>query len=107
MAATPTTSRTCTPVSRTILAACPEWQAFFADLKDDPEQIRKSAAGASWKQANWPVQANGELVSALDGNWGAVEKAVGDKLKGKAKAAGQPLDAGMANRRRAIRSAPS
>jgi hypothetical protein len=65
-----------------------EWHAFFADLKDDPEQIRKSAAGASWKQANWPVQANGELVSALDGNWGAVEKAVSDKLKGKAKQAG-------------------
>jgi 2-oxoglutarate dehydrogenase E1 component len=73
-----------------------EWQAFFADLKDDPEQIRKSAAGASWKQANWPVQANGELVSALDGNWGAVEKAVSDKLKGKAKQAGQSLDPAVA-----------
>jgi 2-oxoglutarate dehydrogenase E1 component len=73
-----------------------EWHAFFADLKDDPEQIRKSAAGASWKQANWPVQANGELVSALDGNWGAVEKAVSDKLKGKAKQAGQSLDPAVA-----------
>jgi 2-oxoglutarate dehydrogenase E1 component len=84
-----------------------EWHAFFADLKDDPEQIRKSAAGASWKQANWPVQANGELVSALDGNWGAVEKAVSDKLKGKAKQAGQSLDPQWRNRRRAIRCAPS
>jgi 2-oxoglutarate dehydrogenase E1 component len=70
-----------------------EWQAFFADLKDDPDQVRKSAAGASWKQANWPVQANGELVSALDGDWGAVEKAMGEKINGKAKAAGQPVDA--------------
>jgi 2-oxoglutarate dehydrogenase E1 component len=70
-----------------------EWQAFFTELKDDPEQVRKSAAGASWKQANWPVPANGELVSALDGDWGAVEKVMGDKINGKAKAAGQPVDA--------------
>jgi 2-oxoglutarate dehydrogenase complex dehydrogenase (E1) component-like enzyme len=37
--------------------------------------------------------ANGELVSALDGDWGAVEKVMGDKINGKAKAAGQPVDA--------------
>jgi len=69
-----------------------EWQSFFAELKDDPDEVRKSAAGASWKQANWPVQANGELVSALDGDWGAVEKTVTGKLAGKAKAAGQAID---------------
>jgi 2-oxoglutarate dehydrogenase E1 component len=40
--------------------------------------------GPSWKKANWPVPANGELVSALDGNWGAIEKAVGDKIARKA-----------------------
>ena len=71
-----------------------EWKAFFAELKDDPEQVRKSAAGASWKQANWPIPANGELVSALDGDWGTVEKIVADKLVGKAKAEGQPQDIG-------------
>ncbi len=38
----------------------------------------------SWKRANWPIAANGELVSALDGNWSAIEKAVGDKLAKKA-----------------------
>jgi 2-oxoglutarate dehydrogenase E1 component len=69
-----------------------EWQAFFSELKDDPDQVRKSAAGASWKQPNWPVPANGELVSALDGDWSAVEKVMGDKLNGKAKAAGKPVD---------------
>jgi 2-oxoglutarate dehydrogenase E1 component len=42
----------------------------------------------SWKRANWPVQANGELISALDGNWGAIEKAVSDKLKAKSVEAG-------------------
>jgi len=35
----------------------------------------------SWQRANWPPQAKGELISALDGDWGAVEKAVTDKLK--------------------------
>jgi 2-oxoglutarate dehydrogenase E1 component len=34
-----------------------EWQAFFGDLKDDPEQSARTAAGASWERDNWPVQA--------------------------------------------------
>ena len=51
------------------------------------------AAGPSWKRKNWPVAASGELISALDGNWAAVEKAVTDKLKGKAEAA-KPAKAG-------------
>ncbi|MCK0207854.1 2-oxoglutarate dehydrogenase E1 component [Starkeya koreensis] len=61
-----------------------EWQAFFAGLKDAPADVEKSARGASWKQPGWPIHANGELVSALDGHWIEVEKAVGDKLKAKA-----------------------
>ena len=70
-----------------------EWRTFFGALQDDAGAVRKSAQGASWKRPNWPIAANGELVSALDGNWGAIEKAVGDKLKGKADkaaAAGAP-----------------
>jgi 2-oxoglutarate dehydrogenase E1 component len=49
-----------------------EWQEFFDNLKDNKDDVKKSAAGASWTP--WPLQANGELVSALDGNWGIVEK---------------------------------
>jgi 2-oxoglutarate dehydrogenase E1 component len=64
-----------------------EWQAFFGALKDDGAAVEKSAKGASWSRPGWPIAANGELVSALDGNWGAVEKIVGDKIKGKADAA--------------------
>jgi 2-oxoglutarate dehydrogenase E1 component len=70
-----------------------EWQAFFGALKDDPGQIRSNADGASWKRPNWPIHANGELVSALDGNWITVEKNVGDKLKGKAQKSGVELSA--------------
>ena len=45
----------------------------------------------SWQRKNWPIPANGELVSVLDGNWPAAEAKIADKLKGqsaKAVAAG-------------------
>ena len=65
-----------------------EWQSFFGALNDDPAAVEKSARGASWQKANWPVHANGELVSALDGNWGVVEKKIGDKIQQTAQAKG-------------------
>jgi 2-oxoglutarate dehydrogenase E1 component len=43
----------------------------------------EETAGPSWQRKNWPIPANGELVSALDGNWGAVEKIVTGKLEKK------------------------
>ncbi|MCZ8376514.1 MAG: 2-oxoglutarate dehydrogenase E1 component [Beijerinckiaceae bacterium] len=63
----------------------------------------EAAPGPSWKRKNWPVAANGELISALDGNWAAVEKAVGDKLKGKAEAAGKGSAISEADVQRAAR----
>ncbi len=59
----------------------PEWQDFFAGLNDDAGDVRKNAKGASWAKPSWPLVANGELVSALDGNWGLVEKAVEKKVR--------------------------
>ena len=64
-----------------------EWQAFFKALEDQPSDVIKAAKGASWKRANWPIAANGELVSALDGNWGVVEKVLEKKVQAKAEAA--------------------
>jgi 2-oxoglutarate dehydrogenase E1 component len=69
-----------------------EWQAFFAALKDDKQAVEQSARGASWKKPNWPIAANGDLVSAMDGNWAQIEKAVGDKIKAKAESKGGPID---------------
>lgn len=75
-------------------AVSPEWRDFFASQKDAPIDVIKNAAGASWKRANWPIQANGELVSAFDGNWGPVgdeplnADAIGAKIKEKARAKG-------------------
>ncbi|GGE06422.1 2-oxoglutarate dehydrogenase subunit E1 [Aureimonas endophytica] len=61
-----------------------DWAAFFGELKDEKAIVLKNAEGASWKRGNWPIVANGELVSALDGNWGEAEKRIETKLKDKA-----------------------
>ena len=68
-----------------------EWREFFAALKDDASDVRKNAQGASWKAKGWPLVANGELVSALDGDWGQVEKHIDTKLKAKAASGGASL----------------
>src|SRR5215213_8340422 len=65
-----------------------QWQAFFASLKDNPENVIRSAEGPSWKQPGWPALPRGELVSALDGNWREAEKRIGDRIKGEAQARG-------------------
>ncbi len=68
-----------------------DWRAFFGALKEEAGDAAKEARGASWQKPNWPIHANGELISALDGNWAVVEKVVSDKLKGKAQAKGTEL----------------
>nr|MBA3449528.1 2-oxoglutarate dehydrogenase E1 component [Pseudaminobacter sp.] len=68
-----------------------EWRDFFAALKDDAGDVKKNARGASWKMPSWPLQANGELVSALDGNWGLVEKHIEKKVKDNGAAKGDVL----------------
>ncbi|OWK23590.1 hypothetical protein AJ87_34700 [Rhizobium yanglingense] len=69
-----------------------QWRTFFKALEDDPNDVKKAAKGASWRKKNWPIQAGGDLVSALDGDWGAVEKVIETKVKAKAEAAGKPTD---------------
>ncbi|MEP9387338.1 2-oxoglutarate dehydrogenase E1 component [Mesorhizobium sp. KR9-304] len=69
----------------------PQWQDFFAALKDDAIDVRKNAKGASWSKPSWPMQANGELVSALDGDWGLVEKHIEKKVKDKSASGGVAL----------------
>ena len=69
-----------------------EWRAFFEGLKDDRADVIKGASGPSWQRPNLP-HANGELVAALTGDWGEVEKTVGDKIKGKAQAKGVEISA--------------
>src|ERR1700722_10016802 len=60
------------------------WRDFFDALGDDPASVEKAARGPSWERPNWPAQPKGDLISALDGDWPAIEKVVGDKLRAKA-----------------------
>lgn len=73
-----------------------QWKDFFAKLKDAPQDIEANARGASWERSDWPVKANGELVSALDSDWGevppvAVTKVVGETIAEKASSNGVDL----------------
>jgi 2-oxoglutarate dehydrogenase E1 component len=69
------------------LSVEPGWRDFFDALGDDPASVAKTASGASWRKANWPAAAKGDLINALDGDWPATEKAVAEKLRAKAAAA--------------------
>jgi 2-oxoglutarate dehydrogenase E1 component len=71
-----------------------QWQEFFSKLADDPQAVKHSAKGASWEKPNWPIPANGELVSALDSNWPKIEKAIGEKIAAKVAADPQAAPAG-------------
>ena len=59
-----------------------EWRDFFAAIADDPATVTAEARGATWQRPDWPVHANGELVSAMDGNWGQIEKIVTRQAEG-------------------------
>jgi len=69
----------------------PAWRQFFGTLADDKEATRKQLKGPSWARPDWPQAQNGELISALDGNWPAAEAQVGAKIAAKAKEKGQAL----------------
>ena len=64
------------------------WRQFFAGLDDDPATAKAQNSGPSWQKKNWPLPASGDLISAFDGNWPAVEKLVGAKIEAKARDAG-------------------
>jgi 2-oxoglutarate dehydrogenase E1 component len=67
------------------------WQDFFKSLKDESADVAKAARGASWKKPNWPQRPDGDLVSALDGQWAETEKKIGEKISAKAQAKGVEL----------------
>ena len=73
-------------------SVAPEWRAFFDQLGDEPATVEKTAEGPSWARKDWPQPLNGELVSALDGNWPALEKVMGGKIAAKSVAKGEKVD---------------
>ncbi|HXZ14509.1 MAG TPA: 2-oxoglutarate dehydrogenase E1 component, partial [Roseiarcus sp.] len=81
----------------------PGWRDFFAALGDDPGSVSKTASGASWRSPNWPQTPKGDLINALDGDWPAMEKALGDKIRAKAAEAAPAVPASESDIRRAAR----
>jgi len=57
------------------------WREFFDALGDDPASVEKTSTGPSWERPNWPPTPKSDLINALDGDWPAVEKVIGAKLK--------------------------
>ena len=51
-----------------------DWRQFFAGLADDRASALKQVRGPSWERPGWPEATNGEIVSALDGNWPALTR---------------------------------
>jgi 2-oxoglutarate dehydrogenase E1 component len=85
----------------------PTWASYFSRLEDTPADVKKNAEGPSWARADWPQVANGELVSALDGNWGEILVKTGAAVTKKAAAEGaaapSPVDV-MQSTRDSIRA---
>jgi 2-oxoglutarate dehydrogenase E1 component len=70
-----------------------DWREYFTSLAETDAQIvpRPAREGAPWARTDWPVLANGELVSALDLNWPAAEQIVRSTIADHATAKGAPL----------------
>jgi 2-oxoglutarate dehydrogenase E1 component len=66
------------------------WASYFGRLEDAAADVERSVEGPSWARSDWPQTANGELVSALDGNWGEIAVKAGAALGRKAAAEGAP-----------------
>ena len=74
----------------------PTWAGYFGRLEDSSADVAKNAEGPSWARTDWPQTANGDLVSALDGNWGEIlvktGAAMGKKAAADGAAAPTPVD---------------
>ncbi|MEE2951971.1 MAG: 2-oxoglutarate dehydrogenase E1 component [Pseudomonadota bacterium] len=77
-----------------------DWSDFFSGLKDDAAVVKKNADGPSWQRTNWPIAQNGELVSALDGDWGVVDQKIETKVKKEAQRQGVELSEAALNQAR-------
>ncbi|MDZ4762590.1 MAG: 2-oxoglutarate dehydrogenase E1 component [Alphaproteobacteria bacterium] len=61
------------------------WRLFFLQMGESSEAATRAARGPAWQNSSWPKPANGELVSALDGNWSIVETALKSKIEARTK----------------------
>jgi len=66
------------------------WKSFFSKLDDAQGVAEKNAEGPSWARKDWPQTEAGELVNALDGNWGEIAVKTEKALNRKAATEGKP-----------------
>ena len=74
----------------------PTWSGYFERLEDSAADAQKNADGPSWQRPDWPQPANGELVSALDTDWGeaaAIAVRADNAVRAKAETAGTTVSA--------------
>jgi 2-oxoglutarate dehydrogenase E1 component len=65
------------------------WRSFFGKMEDSSADVTANAEGPSWSRSDWPETANGELVSALDGNWSEIAVKAGKAVAREAEAKGE------------------
>ena len=68
-----------------------EWRLFFQSLQEEQGRAEAEAAGPSWARPIQDMQANGELIAAFTGDYGAAERDVRDKLAQRAQVSGLEL----------------
>src|SRR5262245_17161212 len=70
-----------------------EWRHFFASLKEErAPQDGNGHGGPSWANPLSSLEDKSELLEALSGDWGGVERGVRDRLQARAQAHGVALD---------------
>ncbi len=71
----------------------PTWASFFSKLSDKPSDVTANAEGPSWARTDWPRMPQGELVSAIDGDWGELTVKAERATKARAAEAGRSASA--------------
>ena len=81
------------------------WASYFGRLEDSAADVTRNAESPSWRRADWPQSADGDLVAAFDGNWGEAgelsakaQKAMARKAEADGAAAPGPVDVLQATR---------
>jgi 2-oxoglutarate dehydrogenase E1 component len=70
-----------------------EWRLFFESLREERGRLGPESQGATWGVPLTQLQSNGDLVSALTGDYGAAERDIRGKLEARAHSAGFEMSA--------------
>ncbi len=92
MVSTRPTSRSCRPqYERNPGSVSDEWRLFFESLQEDRGHAGLEQHGPSWAVPLSELEQNGDLVSALTGDYGATERELRSRIQQRAHDAGYEL----------------